>query len=132
MIEQTKLATDAADSSSLLRTGILIGVATGIFSGLLGIGGAAILIPGLVELMGISQHKAHGTSLLVMIPTAAVSTVVYALNNPLDWGLIALFSVASMLGAVVGARLMVYVPAPMLKRLFGIFLLIVAIRMLVG
>jgi uncharacterized membrane protein YfcA len=122
----------SAPRTSVWWTGLLIGVATGVFSGLLGIGGAAILIPGMVELLGLSQHRAHGTSLLVMIPTAALSAVVYALHHPLEWRLVILFSIASMIGAVIGARLMVRVPAPTLKRLFGLFLLLVALRMLIG
>ncbi|MBI2940052.1 MAG: sulfite exporter TauE/SafE family protein [Chloroflexi bacterium] len=119
-------------SPPLWRVGLLIGLATGVFSGLLGIGGAAILIPGMVELMGLRQHRAHGTSLLVMVPAAALSAVVYTLSHPLDWGLVALFSAASMVGAVIGARLMMRLPAPTLKRLFGVFLLVVAIRMLIS
>ena len=117
---------------SVWRTALLIGVGSGLLSGLLGIGGAAILVPGMVELLHMRQHQAHGTSLFIMIPTAALSAVVYALNANMDWRLVALFSAASMVGAVMGARLMTYIPAPALRRLFGIFLLLVSVRMILG
>src|SRR5688572_2185152 len=81
-----------------------IGAATGLLSGLLGIGGAAILVPSMTDLLGISQHRAVGTSLFVIIPTAAVAAVVYALGEQMDWTLAALFSITAVLGATVGAR----------------------------
>lgn len=114
------------------RVYILIGLGTGVLSGLLGIGGAAILVPGMVELLGVRQHQAHGTSLFVMIPTAALSAAVYAWNANVAWGLVVLFSVTSMVGAVIGARLMTRIPAPTLRRMFGFFLLFVSLRMFVG
>ena len=131
-MSNTHVSAATAPTRSLWQVGLLVGLATGVFSGLLGIGGAAILIPGMVELMGLRQHQAHGTSLMVMIPAAALSAAVYAISQPLDWGLVVIFSAASMIGAVIGARLMTHLPAATLKRLFGVFLLIVAIRMLLS
>ena len=110
---------------------ILIGALTGLLSGLLGIGGAAILVPGMVDLLGMSQHRATGTSLFVIIPTALVAAVVYAQNGQMDWGLAALFSVTAVLGATLGARATGRISATNLRRLFGIFLLFVAARMLI-
>src|SRR5688572_26821345 len=94
-----------------------IGAATGILSGLLGIGGAAILVPGMTDLLGISQHRAVGTSLFVIIPTAAVAAVVYALGEQMDWTLAALFSLTAVLGATLGARATARVSALNLRRL---------------
>jgi uncharacterized membrane protein YfcA len=108
-----------------------IGAATGLLSGLLGIGGAAILVPGMTDLLGISQHRATGTSLFVIIPTAAVAAVVYALGAQMDWSLVALFSLTAVLGATLGARAMTRVSAANLRRMFGVFLLLVAIRLIV-
>jgi uncharacterized membrane protein YfcA len=119
------------DPASQWKALLLIGLATGIFSGTLGIGGAAILIPGMVGVLALSQHKAHGTSLMIIVPTAALSAIVYALRGQVDWGLVIVYSASSAVGAVVGASLMPRVPARDLKRLFGIFVLLVAVRMLV-
>lgn len=108
-----------------------IGLVTGLLSGLLGIGGAAILVPGMVDILGISQHRATGTSLFVIIPTAAVSAVIYALNAQMNWGLVALFSATAVVGALLGARAMMLVSPLVLRRAFGIFLILVAIRLIV-
>ena len=56
-----------------------VGLASGILSGLLGIGGGIIVVPGLIWAAGLGRHKATGTSLLVILPPAAVATLVYAL-----------------------------------------------------
>ncbi len=113
------------------RALLLIGLCAGIFSGILGIGGSAILIPGMIGILGLAQHKAHGTSLMIIVPTAALSAIVYALRGQVDWGLVIVYSASSAVGAVVGATIMPRIPARDLKRLFGLFLLLVAIRMLV-
>jgi uncharacterized membrane protein YfcA len=110
---------------------VLIGALTGLLSGLLGIGGAAILVPGMVDVLGISQHRATGTSLFVIIPSAFVSAIVYALNGQMDWPLVALFSLTAVLGATLGARATGHISAANLRRLFGIFLLFVAVRTLI-
>jgi uncharacterized protein len=110
---------------------ILIGALTGLLSGLLGIGGAAILVPGMVDVLGMSQHRATGTSLFVIIPTAFVSAIVYAQHGQMDWSLAALFSVTAVVGATVGARATGQISATNLRRLFGVFLLFVAARMLI-
>jgi len=128
------MTSDAAGEVDLRRRWlaiVLIGSATGVLSGLLGIGGAAILVPGMTDLLGVSQHRASGTSLLVMIPTAAVAAVVYALGAQMDWSLVALFSVTAVLGATLGARAMTRLSPSSLRRIFAVFLLFVAIRLLV-
>lgn len=108
---------------------IAIGAMTGLLSGLLGIGGAAILVPGMVEVLGISQHKAAGTSLFVIIPTALVSAIIYALGEQMDWMLSLVFSLTAVIGAYFGARVMSRISAPMLRKIFGVFLMVVAIRL---
>ena len=56
------------------------------------VGSRPILVPGMVEVLGMTQHRATGTSLFVIIPTALVSAVIYALSAQMDWALVALFS----------------------------------------
>lgn len=60
---------------------IAIGVATGVFSGLMGIGGGLLMVPAMVLLLGYDQHLAEGTSLLVIIPTAAVAAYAHYRNG---------------------------------------------------
>lgn len=110
---------------------VVIGALTGLLSGLLGIGGAAILVPSMVDILGISQHRATGTSLFVIIPTAFFSALVYAAGGQMDWPLVALFSITAVVGATFGARATARISGANLRRLFGVFLLLVAVRMLV-
>lgn len=128
---QQSLAGPVAERGSPLGF-LAVGCAAGVFSGLLGIGGAAILVPGMVWLMGMRQHVATGTSLMVIIPTAAISAGVYALNGQVDWRAVVVYSLSSSVGAIIGAKLMLRLSPTALRKAFGLFLIIVALRMLFG
>jgi len=108
-----------------------IGVVTGLVNGLLGIGGGTILIPSMVFLLGISQHKAHGTSLAVILPTTVASSVVYGLNNNLNYMIALKVITGSMLGGYLGARLMNRIPANRLRQFFGLFMFLAGLRMVI-
>lgn len=107
----------------------LIGLITGLVNGLIGIGGGTILIPAMVFLLGEEQHTAHGTSLAIILPTAVISAFIYQSNNHMDWSLVWKITASGMLGGYLGAKLMVKIPAPRLKQLFGLFMLLAGLRM---
>jgi len=107
----------------------LIGLITGMINGLLGIGGGTILIPAMIFLLGEKQHKAHGTSLAIILPTAIVSTLVYRYNNYLDLNLSLKVASGAIIGGYLGAKLMNKIPAKSLKKLFGIFMVVAGLRM---
>ena len=127
-------AGNSIPSGGNTRSYLLLGLATGVFSGLLGIGGAAILVPGMVNLMGLTQHQATGTSLMVIIPTATLAAIVYAIGaqGTFDWGAVAVYALASVVGAVLGARASARLSASALRRAFGVFLVLISIRMFLG
>src|SRR5579884_978790 len=131
MADAARAVAGDVDVRAHWRAIAIIGILTGLLSGLLGIGGAAILVPGMVEVLGMSQHRATGTSLFVIIPTALVSAVPYALSGQMDVVLVALFSATAVVGAMLGARATARVSALSLRRMFGIFLLFVAVRLLI-
>ena len=108
---------------------LAIGFAGGAVGGLLGIGGAIVLVPLMVGYLGVSQHMAHATSLAVIIPGAVVSALVYQGFGQLDLRLAGMFAVGGIMGAYIGASLMPYVKAHVLKRIFAILCLVIAIRM---
>lgn len=108
---------------------MLIGFAAGIASGLLGIGGAIIMVPGMVYSLGLSQHMANATSLAVVIPGAVVSAAVYRSFGQLDTGLAALFAVGGMAGAYLGSSLLPKVQPAHLRRIFGVLTFALAVRM---
>lgn len=109
---------------------ILIGVAAGMLAGMLGVGGGILFVPGLVILVGLSQHEAVATSLLAVIPVAIVGTYRqdrYGNVRRADALVIGCLSVA---GAAAGVVLANALSGALLRDLFAVFLLIVAARLL--
>ncbi len=105
------------------------GLVAGIFSGLLGVGGGIIMIPIMVSYFNLSQHQAHATSLAVIVPTAITSSIIYGFHGQLDFPIAINLAAGSILGAAIGAKTMVKIPADQLKRIFGILLVLVGLRM---
>ncbi len=110
---------------------LVTGVVTGLFSGFFGVGGGVVGVPLLVGLVGLTQHKAHGTSLAMIAVTATASAAVYALRGDVDWMLAAKVAAGSVIGVMLGARLMAKVPAHQLRTGFAVFMLAIGIWMIV-
>ena len=108
---------------------ISLGFMAGILSGLLGIGGGIVLVPLMVTYLGITQHIAHGTSLAVIVPTAIAGSIVYGFNGNVSIMTAFNLAVGSILGASLGAKWMKSIPAKHLTQLFGVFMILVGIRM---
>ncbi len=108
------------------------GLIAGILSGLLGVGGGIVLVPIMVTYLGITQHIAHGTSLAVIVPTALAGSIVYGLSGNINLTPALNLAIGSIIGASFGARWMKKIPAKQLKQLFGVFLIIVGIRMVLS
>lgn len=107
-----------------------IGLVAGVVNGLLGIGGGTILIPGMVYLLGVKQHHAHATSLLIILPTCAVSALVYRLGGALDFKPAFSLAIYTSIGAVIGAILMNHIRPALLRKGFGLFMIAAGVRML--
>ncbi|MDP3791902.1 MAG: sulfite exporter TauE/SafE family protein [Candidatus Omnitrophota bacterium] len=111
---------------------ILLGLAAGIFSGFMGLGGGILLTPVLVYIFGLTQHQAQGTSLAVMVPPITLLAALryyYSGNVKLD---IAMFiALGFIVGGLVGAQMVQTIPDMILKKIFGVILLAVAIKMIV-
>ncbi len=110
----------------------LLGIAAGVFSGLFGLGGGAIVIPALVFLFGFSQQSAQGTSLAMFLPPIGLLAVIRYwqagfINIPVAVVLAATF----FIGAAVGAHYAVGLPEVLLKRVFGGVLAIIGIFMII-
>ncbi len=84
----------------------------------------------MVGLLGVTQHKAHGTSLAVIVPIAIISAAVYVLRGDINWTLVAAIGSASVIGVIFGARLMMKVPALRLRQLFGVYTIAIGILLL--
>lgn len=108
---------------------IFIGFFAGIINGLFGSGGGAIIVPSLTLLLGLTHHKAHATSLLIILPFSIISFIIYYNNQYADIGITFKVSFGGIIGAYFGAKALNKIPNSYLKRIFGICLCIVAIRM---
>jgi hypothetical protein len=118
-------------SVSTLIIIIIIGVITGVTAGMLGIGGAIIMIPALVFFLGFSQQMAQGTSLAVMLPPIGIiATYNYWKAGQVDLKIALILAITFIVGSYFGSRLALNIPQPMLKKIFGVLLLLVAARML--
>lgn len=107
-----------------------IGLFAGCFSGLLGVGGGVLMVPAMVFWLGFAQHRAHGTSLAVILFIACAGIAQYLHAGNMHWGAAAGLAVGGIAGAALGARFARRVPGYRLRRYFGVFLMIVAARML--
>lgn len=108
----------------------LTGAIGGMFSGLTGVGGGALMVPLMTGVLRMRQHAAHGTSLVIIIFAAVAGSITYVANDGILWGLVATLLAGSLIGAYAGARLVQRVPGMRLRQVFGIFLLLVALRLL--
>ncbi len=104
---------------------ILIGVVSGIISGM-GMGGGAILILFLSVFLGKEQHTAQGANLIFFIPTAITSIITNIKQKLIDWKVGIIIAISGSIGAIVGATISMKLNTNDLKIYFGIFLLIIA------
>ncbi|MHB8108520.1 MAG: sulfite exporter TauE/SafE family protein [Syntrophorhabdaceae bacterium] len=107
--------------------GFLIGLAGGIFGGLLGLGGGIIMIPLMVFIARQTQHKAHGTSLVAIFFTALIGSVTYLFHNSIDWTAAAILAVSALFTARFGAIYAHSLSENKLKKSFGIFLICISL-----
>ena len=110
---------------------LILGIVAGILSGVFGIGGGTSLIPILVFLFGLTQHQAQGTTLAIMVPPIGLLAALryyYAGNVKLNMA--AFICLGFFFGALLGAHYIQAVPDPTLKRFFGVYLVIIGIRMM--
>ncbi|MGH2785792.1 MAG: TSUP family transporter [Actinomycetota bacterium] len=109
---------------------IAIGFAAGVASGLLGVGGGVIMVPGLVLALGASQHQAHATSLAAIVPIGLVGFAVFALNREVNYAIAGLLVLGAFLGAPAGARAMSRIPERPLAIVFAIVLVVAGVRLI--
>lgn len=108
-----------------------IGIISGIFGGLVGLGGGVLMVPLMVGIKKLRQHKAHGTSLVALVFTGIVGAIVYAVHNAVDVWASVILAVAALWPAKCGAEYCSGMTETKLKRAFGIILILVSIFILI-
>src|SRR5207247_8553146 len=84
-------------------TATVIGLFAGAFSALLGVGGGLLMVPAMVYMLRVRQHRAHGTSLAVILPAAVAGVYRYQQAGHVEWGLVIPLAEGGVLGAMGGA-----------------------------
>jgi uncharacterized protein len=110
---------------------IIIGLLAGLFSGLLGVGGGIVMIPLMVFALGFTQHEAQGTSLAVLaVPVTLIAAFNYYNAGHVNWKYAAVIAVTFVVGAYFGSKIAISIDQGMLKKVFGVILIIVALRLI--
>lgn len=111
---------------------ILIGFFAGIFSGFLGLGGGFILIPALMYIYGLTQHQAQGTSLAIMVPPITLLAALrYYYSGNVKVGMAIAIALGFTVGGFIGASFVQGIPGVILKKIFGIILLLISLHMII-
>jgi uncharacterized protein len=116
-------------TAALLLGLVAFGLGTGVAAGLLGVGGGILMVPFLTLAVGLSQHAAEATSLVVVLPTAIVASLELRRRRVGDLGVALRFGVVGALGAAGGALLALALPAATLRVVFAVFLGVVGLRL---
>lgn len=118
-------------STELVITLLVIGLAAGILSGLVGVGGGLIVVPALIFFMGYSQHQAQGTSLgLLLLPVGILAVINYYNKGFIDIKVVAVMSIAFIVGGWLGSKLALRLHEDMVKKIFAVFLFYSAFKLL--
>ena len=110
---------------------IVLGLVAGIFSGFFGLGGAVILVPAFVFLLGLTQHQAQGTTLALMVPPISLwAAWKYYQHGDVKLAIAAWVCIGFVFGGFLGANMSLMVPSPLLKKLFGLCLVLIGTQMI--
>lgn len=110
---------------------ILVGIASGMLGGLVGVGGGIIIVPSLVYFLSFTQKSAQGTSLgLLLLPVGILGVLQYYKQGHVDFRVVAIIAIGFLVGSYFGSKIALSLPQETVKKIFAILLLVVAIKML--
>jgi len=109
---------------------VILGLAAGTFSGIVGLGGGVVIVPALVFLFGLTQQQAQGTTLALMVPPIGImAAYAYYQQGYVDLKIAALICVGFIFGGWIGAKLAINMPQEILKKVFAISLFLISLKM---
>jgi uncharacterized membrane protein YfcA len=112
---------------------LVIGLVAGFLSGLVGIGGGIVVVPMLVFLLGFSQHNAQGTTLfLFLIPVGILGVYNYYKSGFVDYKTGLVMASTFIVGSYLGSKLAISLDQQMIKRIFGVIILFISLRLILG
>lgn len=110
---------------------MIIGIIAGVINGLFGSGGGMIIVPALAALTDMEQYKAHATSIAVILPITLMSSLIYYTGKYIDFNIAWTTAAGGIAGGLVGAYFLKKIPARMLRVVFGVFIILSALRMII-
>jgi uncharacterized protein len=110
---------------------IFIGLLAGLLSGLVGVGGGILMIPLLIMLLGLTQHEAQGTALFAMLPPIGILAAMnYYKQGFVKWEYAAVIALTFVVGGYFGSKISLSLPLETVRRIFGVLMLIGAIKLI--
>lgn len=110
---------------------VVVGISAGIIAGALGVGGGIVIVPALVFIFGMTQHQAQGTSLAVLLfPVGILAVMNYYKGGYVNFKFAFILIIAFVVGSYFGSLLSVQLPDKILRRIFGVLMLVVGIKMI--
>ncbi len=113
---------------NILKIGLL-GICTGLVNGLFGSGGGTLLVPGMIFFLDIEDHRAHATTISIILPLAIVSTFIYYKSGIVSLNITFQVALGGVIGGYLGAKFLNKVPSNILRKIFAVFMMIAAFRM---
>ncbi|MBX3062196.1 MAG: sulfite exporter TauE/SafE family protein [Anaerolineae bacterium] len=107
------------------------GVIVGLLTGFLGVGGGFLIVPALVMLIGLPMHEAVGTSLVIIALNSAAGFAGHLNGQALEMETILAFLVAGIGGTFVGVRFGKHLDPLVLRRIFALFVIALAVLLLI-
>lgn len=108
----------------------IVGIVSGILGGMLGLGGAIVIIPALVMFLGFSQQTAQGTTLAMMVlPVGAMAAWQYYQKGFVDVKAALILGVFFFVGGYVGAKFATKIPQDVMKKSFAVMLILISLKM---
>ena len=110
---------------------LIIGLAAGMLSGLIGVGGGIIIVPALIYFAGFNQYQAQGTSLgLLLLPIGILAVLNYYKQGHINVSFVSIMAIGFLVGGFLGSKLALAISELALKRIFAIILFYTAFKML--
>jgi uncharacterized membrane protein YfcA len=123
-------------TTQLILSALIIGLAAGMLSGLVGVGGGIVMVPALIFFMNYTQHQAQGTSLAVLtLPVVILASLYYyyqcqKLGTPIDLKIVGLIAIGFIFGGYFGSKIAIAINQDLLKKIFAVILFYTAFKMM--
>jgi uncharacterized membrane protein YfcA len=112
---------------------LALGLVAGVLSGLVGIGGGIVIVPALIYFLGYSQHQAQGTVLFMfLLPIGLLGVFNYYSTGHIEFKTAFIMACTFLVGSYFGSKIAISIDQAALKKIFGVILFLLSIKMILG